>query len=250
MTKPIRPLAPTVDGVGNRTGVASGDVAVSASGPARYPLPPLETFLAIEGKRRAYVGPTDESNWVIPGRLMVGAFPGMADDEENERLLGSILDEGITTFVCLQREYDPDAPERLWRSGVAIRPYFSSAVALARRTQPGRELKFLHFGIEDCSVVEDDAVAEFAEALAERLEKTPEVVYLHCWGGHGRAGTVVCLLLHFLYGLDAAQARGRGGGLPNGAFEKRRTFFAGRGAAARGLARVFRGRPSGRRSDD
>ena len=32
------------------------------------------------------------------------------------------------------------------------------------------------------------------------------VVYLHCWGGHGRAGTVVCLLLHLLYGLDAAEA--------------------------------------------
>ena len=33
-----------------------------------------------------------------------------------------------------------------------------------------------------------------------------QVLYVHCWGGHGRAGSVVCLLLHRLYGLDAASA--------------------------------------------
>ena len=128
--------------------------------PAKVPLPPLESFAVIEAKQHAYVGPTDESNWVIPGRLMVGAFPGMTDDFENERLLNSILNEGITTFVCLQREYDPNAPEALWRAGVAIRPYFTSAVALAKGFYPGRTLQFLHFGIEDCSVVEDEAVTD------------------------------------------------------------------------------------------
>ena len=137
---------------------------------------------------------------------MVGAFPGMADDFENEKLLGSLLEQGITTFVCLQREYDPRAPEAKWRSGVAIRPYYEDAVALAGAFYPGRRLQFLHFGIEDCSVVEDDAVTDFAVALARRIKTTNEVVYLHCWGGHGRAGTVVCLLLHFLYDQDAASA--------------------------------------------
>ena len=39
-----------------------------------------------------------------------------------------------------------------------------------------------------------------------RLRETDEIVYLHCWGGHGRAGTVVCLLLHWLYELDASSA--------------------------------------------
>ena len=137
---------------------------------------------------------------------MVGAFPGMSDDFENERLLGSLLQQGITTFVCLQREYDPAVEEHKWRSGVAIRPYFRDAVALARAFYPERVLQFIHFGIEDCNVVEDDAVTEFAVALARRIATTREVVYLHCWGGHGRAGTVVCLLLHFLYDLDAAKA--------------------------------------------
>lgn len=154
-------------------------------------------------KRSAYCGPTDESNWVLPGRLMVGAFPGVADDFENDRILASLLDAGVTTFVCLQKEYDPFATEEEWRSGSAIRPYFDAAVDMASGS---RQLAFLHFGIEDCNVGEDSDVTRFAIDLANRLRYTEEVVYLHCWGGHGRTGTLVCLLLHLLYGLDDKDA--------------------------------------------
>ena len=31
-------------------------------------------------------------------------------------------------------------------------------------------------------------------------------MYVHCWGGHGRTGTVVALLLAFLYNLGADRA--------------------------------------------
>ena len=41
-------------------------------------------------------------------------------------------------------------------------------------------------------------MTDFAMQLAHRIRTTDEIIYLHCWGGHGRAGTVVCLLLHFL----------------------------------------------------
>ena len=33
-----------------------------------------------------------------------------------------------------------------------------------------------------------------------------EVIYLHCWGGHGRAGTVGSIVLGLLYGLNGNQA--------------------------------------------
>jgi len=209
----MRTLAPPVAGADRPVAGADHPAAQyhasRETAAPRRPLPPLESFQAISARRRDYVGPTDESNWVLPGRLMVGAFPGVSDDRENERLLSSILNCGVTTFVCLQREYDPDAPESAWRSGHAIRPYFPSASALAARHHRGRQLDFIHFAIEDCSVVEDDDVALFSRALAERLRTTDEVIYLHCWGGHGRAGTITCLLLHWLYGLDAASAMAR-----------------------------------------
>ena len=205
----MRSLAPPVAGENRPTAQPNYRDAETAPPSQRRTLPPLESFQAISQRKQRYVGPTDESNWVLPGRLMVGAFPGVSDDRENDRLLNSILACGVTTFVCLQREYDPDAPESAWRSGAAIRPYYPSAVALAARHHRGRRLDFLHFGIEDCSVVEDDAVAAFSRSLADRLRCTDEVIYLHCWGGHGRAGTITCLLLHWLYGLNALDAMAR-----------------------------------------
>ena len=146
----MRSLAPPVAGEDRPTAQPHYRDAETAPPSQRRTLPPLESFQAISQRKQRYVGPTDESNWVLPGRLMVGAFPGVSDDRENDRLLNSILNCGVTTFVCLQREYDPEAPESAWRSGAAIRPYYPSAVALAARHHRGRRLDFLHFGIEDC----------------------------------------------------------------------------------------------------
>jgi hypothetical protein len=54
---------------------------------------------------KEYCGPTPESNWVIPGVLLVGAYPASQDDEETYELITSILKERVTKFVCLQQEY-------------------------------------------------------------------------------------------------------------------------------------------------
>ena len=62
------------------------------------------------------------------------------------------------------------------------------------------DLSFIHFPIEDCNVVEDDRVLQLAKQLVYDISKG-EVIYLHCWGGHGRTGTVVCLMLHLMYGV-------------------------------------------------
>ena len=43
----------------------------------------------------------------------------------------------------------------------------------------------------------------------ERRVQAGEVLYVHCWGGRGRAGTVGACLIAQLYGLDAEQALAR-----------------------------------------
>ena len=69
-----------------------------------------------------YVGPTEESNWVLPGRLLVGAYPAALDDEVNDSIVASILRLGCSTFVCLQAEYEHNGvTEQEWRSGQKLR---------------------------------------------------------------------------------------------------------------------------------
>ena len=59
----------------------------------------------------------------------------------------------------------------------------------------GKDVDFVHVPIVDCSVTDDETILELARELVGRVERE-ECLYVHCWGGHGRTGTVVCLMLH------------------------------------------------------
>jgi hypothetical protein len=48
-------------------------------------------------------------------------------------------------------------------------------------------------------------VLALAVDIARRVQDG-EVIYMHCWGGHGRTGTLVCVVLSLLYGLSAEEA--------------------------------------------
>lgn len=59
------------------------------------------------------------------------------------------------------------------------------------------------FPIRDFSCPSAGEMSAILDALDEALER--EIVYLHCWGGSGRTGTVVgCWLVR--HGLDCEQA--------------------------------------------
>jgi hypothetical protein len=66
-------------------------------------------------------GPQPWCNWLIPGTVLVGAFPAMADDRETLVQLTSLLEHGVNSFVCLQAEMDLGASEADWRAGRALR---------------------------------------------------------------------------------------------------------------------------------
>jgi len=181
--------------------------------PQKLPLklPDLPEVLA---EASVYVGPTRESNWVILDRFMVGAYPSSFDDDENESILRGILECGITTFVCLQLEYQHGVPESQWRSGISLRPYIEDALEICEKEKSSgkivapNELKFLHHGIVDCGTTTDMTVLELALDVCWRL-LADEIIYLHCWGGHGRTGTVVAVALGLMYDLPASEALAR-----------------------------------------
>lgn len=163
------------------------------------------------------------------------------DRQTGERQISEILDAGITTFVCLQAELPPQAkipvggyngflsyapvaslmakaregpidveesmglrnryvdkflPQRRSPTGAEEPPMPSSPVA--------PELQFVHHPITDLSIPEDSALEALLNDLEARLWEGQNL-YLHCWGGRGRAGTVGATLLHRLYGLSASE---------------------------------------------
>lgn len=159
------------------------------------PLPPLNDKLHLQMR-----GPTLASNWVIPGMVMQGAYPGALDDRDNDRQLKTILARGVDTFVCLQMELDEDMPEEIWRTGRELRPYFIDARRLSKKP-----LVWRHLPIMDGNAADDDEVLETLICDLVDDVKAGRVLYVHCWGGHGRAGLICCLLLAVLYSLTPVE---------------------------------------------
>lgn len=58
----------------------------------------------------------------------------------------------------------------------------------------------------DGFIAMDSAVLDFIPKLAQRVATESECVYVHCWGGHGRTGTIIALLLAQLFGMGPERA--------------------------------------------
>ena len=166
---------------------------------ALQPLPKLPA--------KEMAGPTPWSNWVIPGRVLAGAYPASLDDAETERILTTLLELGVNTFVCLQAEVNINTPEHAWRAQHGLRPYIKDAQKiLSKAHETGnpkitqQKIDFLHLPIIDGNVTTDSAMNRLAEDVMERVLKG-EKLYIHCWGGHGRTGTLVAVMLGRLFNM-------------------------------------------------
>lgn len=170
-------------------------------------LPPLPKLPA-----KDMAGPTPWSNWVIPARVIAGAYPASLDDAETERILTTLLELGINTFVCLQAEVNINTPEHAWRAQHGLRPYIKDAQKiLSKAHETGnpritqQKIDFLHLPVIDGNVTTDSAMNRLAEDCMERVLKG-EKMYIHCWGGHGRTGTLVAVMLGRLYNMPYTTA--------------------------------------------
>ena len=132
--------------------------------------------------------PTQNTHWVIPGRLAAGVSAGNLPSSS----LTALVNAGVDTFVSLQKSY------REYGSS----DYRETLRTLAKRPDfPPHPLSFLHFPIPDFGVVKDPDMLALINQLADLLKKG-KCLYIHCFGGHGRTGVVLLLLLSATLGQD------------------------------------------------
>jgi protein-tyrosine phosphatase len=173
----------------------------------------LEPFSNITS--RNYAGPLPESNKVFES-FYAGAFPGDIDDYQNDNNLITLLNAGFDAFVCLMTEYNDEAPEEDWRNTydhLLVRPYLKdiNRIIDQRDQYPTlqdsvkNDITFKHYPIMDMNTISDLETMRAAHEIVALLQSGKKV-YLHCWGGHGRTGILVCLVLHLVCGLSAEQA--------------------------------------------
>ena len=120
--------------------------------------------------------PYSNSYWVQPGRLLAGEYPGAFMPTVARRKLRLLLDAGVTFFLDLTHSADGlESYEDLLRAEAKA---FPTPVTYRRMAIPDRDIPTAAQMVETLNVID--------EALA-----AGQVVYIHCWGGIGRTGTVV-----------------------------------------------------------
>jgi len=182
------------------------------------------------------------SNWIVPGNIMVGQYPGRVPEtntpteEEVREHLKNVLfgvnsgDEAskiITTsikrevcFVSLQSELPPQVDYDSWNKNNGEiylgdpssrkewpNPFSHYATevesVLSDETNTQQvSVRYIHHPIQDLSVPSNSKnLRLLLWKLLDFLdsgETTESMLYVHCWGGRGRAGLTACCLLTLL----------------------------------------------------
>lgn len=143
--------------------------------------------------------PFERCYWVVPGKLLAGYYPGDLNARAATAKLTGLLDAGIRCVIALT-----GADER-GRKGRPFAPYEPALVALAeaRRLQVVVE----RHPIRDMDVPTPAEMRRTLDAIDAQIA-AGRPVYVHCWGGYGRTGTVVgCWLAR--HGLAGGESVGR-----------------------------------------
>lgn len=178
------------------TAAIAGQIAGARWGASSVPTPWREKLVASEriaslaiGLFRAGGGAVDRPRWphdaflhawwVEPDRLLAGEYPGHVDAVRARQKVDVLVDAGIRTFVDLTTPAD------------RLDPY--EPVIAAAAAARALDLRHLSFPIPDLGVIDDMQYDAITTAIQHALGRGG--VYVHCWGGIGRTGTVVgCVL--------------------------------------------------------
>ncbi|MES2036717.1 MAG: protein-tyrosine phosphatase family protein [Pseudomonadota bacterium] len=120
--------------------------------------------------------PHQNTYWVRPGQLLAGEYPGALNQETAAQRLKQYLDCGVDYFIDLTEEGELD-------------PYSPLLMKLAK--ERGMQVQHHRFAIPDRDIPSSTKLMQdILHALREALA-TKHTVYVHCFGGIGRTGTVV-----------------------------------------------------------
>ena len=133
--------------------------------------------------------PIPDSYWVEPGKLLAGEYPGALDESEARAKVRLFLNAGVTYFVDLTEEGE-------------LEPY--DWLLAEEAVELGLHAGFERWPIRDLSTAPTGMTRNVLDRL-DALLASGRVVYVHCWGGVGRTGTIIgCWLVR--HGQSGEQA--------------------------------------------
>jgi len=118
--------------------------------------------------------PIQHSYWVIPGRFLAGEYPRELKVQASRQKIDALVRAGVTAFIDLTEDDD------------GLEPY-----APLLEAHKAKGITHQRFPIQDLSVPASlQQTKAILDAIDENLRQG-KMVYVHCWGGVGRTGTIV-----------------------------------------------------------
>ena len=114
--------------------------------------------------------------WVNEGTFLAGEYPRDIDLEKSLPKLRSLIEAGVTFFVDLTEEGE-------------LSPYDQLLPEVTQNTQ--LPVEYQRCPIRDVSIPEEAGNMKSTLDTIDSAIAAGHCVYLHCWGGIGRTGTVV-----------------------------------------------------------
>jgi hypothetical protein len=142
--------------------------------------------------------PFPKTWWVAEGRLLAGCFPATPEAGSLDKRLRLLLEAGVRKFICLQ---ETDERNNQGRRFPDYQPALRSLEA-----ETACSIEFLRIPIADCTAPTVEQTVTALDAIDDAIAQN-NAVYVHCWGGYGRTGTVIgCWLVrHGAMGKEAIE---------------------------------------------
>jgi hypothetical protein len=119
--------------------------------------------------------PITESYWVEENLFLAGEYPGGYGPEEARKRMDAFLESGIRTFIDLTQPHELVPYEPILKEQAHIYDYMTV---------------YHRFAIRDHGVPSVQTMTLILDTIDSAIQSNSPV-YIHCWGGVGRTGTVV-----------------------------------------------------------
>lgn len=131
--------------------------------------------------------PFERAYWVVPGKFMAGHLPYQHNKIQGIESLKYLVTLGVRCFINLMEDGEADF------DGVSFPDYQQELKNI--EMQVGETIYFYRYSIKDMNIPSIPLMYNILDTIETFIAKN-KAVYVHCWGGKGRTGTVVgCFLL-------------------------------------------------------